>query len=79
MIKRVLGGLAMAVVGMAVLAPSPAQAYRVRGGWGWRAPLVVVPPPVVVGPRPVYIAGRRAVWIPPHYNRWGGFIPGHWG
>ena len=69
--------------GLSALAAIPsAKAY-------WVAPPVVVapapvvvapPPPVVVVPRArvAYAPYPGARWVPPHYNRWGRFIPGHW-
>ena len=65
------------VLGMGSLAASqPAQAYWTR--WGWREPVVVVPPPVLAYGPPPYPACRRAFWVRAHYDPWGRFIPGHW-
>ena len=71
MLSAVLG------IGAVLAAPQPAQAYWTR--WGWRAPVVVVPPPVLAyGPPPYGLAPRPVVWVRPHYDPWGHFIPGHW-
>ena len=70
--KLASGVLATVVAGGAILAPSPAKAW-----WApvYGRPVVVVPgypPPVVVAVPP------RRIWVPPHYNRFGYFVPGHW-
>jgi hypothetical protein len=56
-----------------VMLPKPAEAYWVRTpyGWAWRRPVYVVPGPVIV-------AAPYRHWVPPHYNRFGYFVPGHW-
>jgi hypothetical protein len=75
MSKGWLAGLLLAAVTAGTVAlPKPAEAYWVRDGyrWVWRAPVVYVPGPVVVAAPPV----RH--WVPPHYNRYGYFVPGHW-
>ncbi len=72
--------LACGLGAMAVI-PS-ARAYWVAPGvFVAPAPVLVAPPPVVVVPAPrvVYAPYPGAIWIRPHYNRWGRFIPGHWG
>jgi len=73
-----------------LLAATPADAAWGHG-WGWhggpwfRGGVVVgVPVPRVVIGAPIYApaypypyaVGYR--WIPPHYTRWGAFVPGHW-
>ena len=64
-------------IGSAVAAAQPAHAYWTR--WGWRAPAVVVPPPILAyGPPPYYPAPRPPTWVRPHYDPWGRFVPGHW-
>lgn len=84
-------GCALAI---SLFTPNPAQAWWVRGGWGWRpgfAVGVVVPPPVVVGPpvvyapppvayvpAPVVADPYRRHWVPAHYNWRGFWVPGHW-
>ena len=66
----------LGVLGAALLPAPPARAWW--DGWGrwhpnhYRPPVMLVPPPPVYYPRPY------ARWIPPHYNRWGQFIPGRW-
>ena len=65
--------VAASALGGALLVPSAAKAWVVAGPV-YGAPVVVVPgyrpPPVVV------VAPR--VWIRPHYDRFGYFVPGHW-
>ncbi|MBL6456660.1 hypothetical protein JMJ55_15095 [Belnapia sp. T6] len=84
---RTLFATALAAgLGAMLLAPSPAQAWWARhGGWGWYGPpaVAVVPPPVVVAPPVAYappppVMVRPPSWVPPHYDRWGTWIPGHW-
>jgi hypothetical protein len=56
-----------------------------RGGVVVAAPVLAVPVPRIVVGAPIYApaypyayrVGYR--WIPPHYTRWGAFVPGHWG
>jgi hypothetical protein len=82
-----LVALVLGTVGAALLPSHQANAWWDRwGGWhpGYVGPRVaVVPPPVYAPPYyarpPVYYATPYARWIPPHYNRWGRFVPGHWG
>ena len=87
--KRVSAlALAAPVIGLGLLAASPAQAW-VRWGVGIVVPPVVVapPPPVYYAPPPVYYAPpppvayypvpRRPVWVPGHWHR-GYWIPGHY-
>lgn len=83
MIKKALLGITVAVVAAgALLTPKAAEAYWVRGGygygpgWGWRAPLVVAAPPYAYVVGPVYRPGPY--FVRPHYNRFGYFVPGHW-
>ncbi len=73
----------LAAVGLtcaAAVLPSAARAYYyVQPGVVVAGPPVVVVQPPVVVPAPVYVAPYpRAFWVPPHYNRFGRFIPGHW-
>ena len=74
--------LALGAAGAALLPSHEARARWDRWGrWhpGYYAPRVVVaPPPVYVVPRPYY-GPRYARWVPHHYDRFGRFIPGHWG
>lgn len=84
--RACLVALALGIAGAAFLPASDAQAWWDRWGrWhpGYVGPRVVVgPPPVVVVPPPAYAPVVRrpyAVWIRPHYDRFGRFIPGHWG
>ncbi len=69
---KLLGAVALVLVATAAGSRS-AEAYWVRGGWGWRAPVVVVGPPVAYGP-----PGYAPYWVRPHYDRWGRWVPGHW-
>ncbi len=74
-------GLAVACALM-VAAPflaTPAQAWWAPYGYGygWRRPVVVVPPPVVyAAPRVAYVR-PPAVWIGPAWYG-GRFVRGHW-
>ena len=79
--------LALGAAGAALLPGHEARAWwdhwgRWHPGYYGR-PVVVAPPVVVVPPPPVVYApvARRpyAVWVRPHYDRFGRFIPGHWG
>jgi len=76
------GAVLLAVAALPALAPAPARAWWVRGGWGWvPGPLPVRPAPVVVPPGPVALAPAppyRPVWVPGHLNRRGRWVPGHW-
>ena len=73
------------VLGLSAAALLPShKANAWWDAWGrWhpdfvRRPVVVVRPPVY-GPYYAPYYGRHyARWIPPHYDRWGRFIPGHW-
>ncbi len=90
--KMTIGGLLAACVAGPLLAPSPAQAWWARpgwgwgwhGGWGWRGgvfiggPAFVAAPPVVVAP-PVAYAPAPYRFIPGHYDPWGRWVPPHWG
>ena len=81
--------MVLVVVGL-VAAAQPALAW-VRVGIDLRLPFpvvvvpvgAVVPVPVVYAPppRPVYYRPavyHRPVWVPGHYNRWGGWNRAHW-
>ena len=59
----------------------PGWGYGYRPGWGygWRGGVYVGVPPVVVGPRPYAYPYAAYRWIPGHYNRYGGWVPPHWG
>ena len=70
--SRLVGAAALVMVAW-VAGAGPAEAYWVRGGWGWRPPVVFVGPPAVYA-APAY----GPYWVRPHYDRWGRFIPGHW-
>ncbi len=74
--RAFLAALAFGVVGAALLPSHSALAWW--DGYGrWHPDYYR--PPVVVAPRPpVYYARPYARWIPPHYDRWGRYIPGHW-
>lgn len=72
--------LVLGTAGAALLPSHQANAWWDR--WGRWHPNYVRPPVVVV-PRaayapPPYYARPYARWVPPHYNRWGRFVPGHW-
>jgi len=75
--RSALLALVLGLTGAALLPPHQAKAWY--DGWGiwhpnyYRPPVVVAPPPVYYAPRPY------ARWIPPHYDPWGRYIPGHWG
>ncbi len=80
--RSLLFTLALGLIGVALLPSHEARAWWDRWGrWhpAYYGPRVVVaPPPVVVAPPPYY-GPRYARWIPNHYDRFGRFIPGHWG
>ena len=72
MLARFALGLAVAAGGASLASPA-AKALVVAGP-------VVYGPPVVVVPRyraPVVVVEPR-VWVRPHYDRFGYFVPGHW-
>jgi hypothetical protein len=74
--RALIAALAFGIVGAVLLPAQQARAWwdgyhRWHGGY-WRPGFVVVAPPP-----PVY-AVPYARWIPPHYNRFGYFVPGHW-
>ncbi len=76
--RSLLLALTLGVAGSALLPAADALAWHDR--WGRWHP--GYPPRVIVGPpapiyRPYY-AAPYARWVPPHYNRWGRFIPGHY-
>jgi hypothetical protein len=75
-----------AVIGTAAaittaVVPAPHHAYPVYGGPVYPAHPVYSGPGYgahgggFYDPRPYY---ARPVWIPPHHNRYGAWIPGHW-
>ena len=77
--RTALVALVLGLSGAALLPSHEAKAWWDRfGRWhpGYLPPVYVVPPPAYVpypyAPRPY---GR---WIPPYYDAWGRFIPGHW-
>ena len=78
--RPLLLALALGAAGAALLPSHDARAWWDR--WGrWHpyyyGPRVIVGPPPYYPPPPVY-ARPYARWIPPHYDYWGRFIPGHW-
>jgi len=87
--KLLLGGALATALAVPLVTPAPAQAWWVRGGygwhggwgwhpgWGWRGG-VVIRGPVVVGP-PVAYAPYRYRFVPGHYTPWGAWVPPHWG
>ncbi len=77
--RALFTALLFGVLGAALMPSHEAVAWwDVYGRWHpdfYRRPVFVAPPPgyvVPVYPRPY------ARWIPPHYDPWGRFIPGHW-
>jgi len=87
-IRKALPLLAGLLVASAVplLTPTKAEAWWVRGGCCWGG--VVVAPPIVVAPAPVYAPPvvyapapyypPHRVWVPGHYRRDGFWVPPHW-
>ena len=78
--RRVLVGAAVALAVVApLLAPSSAEARWVRRGWGWRpGPAYVAAPQTYYLPAPYSPARLRSpVWVTPHLNRYGGWVPGY--
>ncbi|MCF3948131.1 hypothetical protein AiwAL_15640 [Acidiphilium sp. AL] len=85
--RPILAAVSAAAVAGALMVPHPAYAWwRPHPWWGPRfgigitVPLAIpAPPPAYAyyGP-PAYYAPRARVWIPPHYNWAGAYIPGHW-
>jgi hypothetical protein len=72
--RALVAVIALGLAGAALLPSSQAKAWW--DGYGrWHPDHYR--PRVVVVPRPYY-ARPYARWIPPHYTRWGQFIPGHW-
>jgi hypothetical protein len=71
-------GLAL-VVGLSLLATTPAKAWwgPYGYGYGWRAPVVVVPPVVYAPPPVVYAPRVGAFWVRPYWFG-GHFYRGHW-
>jgi hypothetical protein len=68
--RTLIAALALGVSAAALLPSHEAKAWwDVYGRWH---PGFYVRPPVVVAPRPY------ARWIPPHYDPWGRFVPGHY-
>jgi hypothetical protein len=60
----------------------PGWGYGYHPGWGygWRGGVYVGVPPVIVGtPAPYAYPYSPYRWIPGHYNRYGAWIPPHWG
>ncbi|RAI58125.1 hypothetical protein [Roseicella frigidaeris] len=75
--------LATTLLALPLLAPSPARAWWGPGGWHpgpvWVVPRPVrLPPPLLVVPAPVYRPIYRPIWVPPHFDRYGYWVPGHW-
>ena len=60
----------------AIWRAGPFEAVQVPPGWPGSAPRPVrlLPPPLLVAPAPVY----RPVWVPPHLDRYGYWVPGYW-
>ncbi len=79
--RALLIALVLGTAGAALLPVRDARAWWDH--WGRWHPRYIGPPVVVVPPPPVVYAPvvRRpyALWIRPHYDRFGRFIPGHWG
>ncbi|MDT7952846.1 MAG: hypothetical protein RQ966_15185 [Acetobacteraceae bacterium] len=78
--RKLLFAVALGGFGVALLPSHEARAWWDHWGrWhpGRPGPRVIVGPPVYA-PVP-YPGPRYARWIPPHYNRFGYFVPGHWG
>lgn len=70
--------LLLGCAGAALLPSHKAEAWWVRGGYGYYGPRVAyAPAPIYVAP-PVY-GPYRLVWFAAHYDRWGRWHPGHWG
>lgn len=60
----------------------PGWGYGYRPGWGygWRGGVYVGVPPVIVGrPAPYAYPYSPYRWLPGHYNRFGAWVPPHWG
>ena len=81
-----VGSALAAVLILTLLAPSPAQAWLPRPGWGggpggwhpgWRGGVFIGGPSVVVGP-PLAYAPAPYSWIPGRYTPYG-WVPPHWG
>jgi hypothetical protein len=79
--------MVLVMVGLIAVAQPALAGVRVGISIGLPFPVVVAPvatvapAPWVYAPhRPVYVrpAVHRPVWVPGHYNRWGGWVPGHW-
>lgn len=73
--RALLVALTLGVAGAAFMPMHPAQAWWDRFH-RWHP--YYYGPRIVVAPPPVYYARPYARWVPPHYNPWGRFIPGHW-
>ena len=71
--------LALGAAGAALLPMHEAKAWWDHWGrWhpDYRRPVLVVPPPPIYAPN---VRRPYALWVRPHYDRFGRFIPGHWG
>ncbi len=73
---RVLVALVLGTVAAGLL-PSPAARAWWDGFGRWH-PNYAGPRVYYAPPPPIYYARPYARWLPPHYNRFGRFIPGHW-
>jgi hypothetical protein len=77
--RALIGAALILAVAAPLLTPSPAEARWARHGWGWRpAPVYVAPPRNYYVPVPYYpVRLRSPVWVPPHVDRYGNWVPGY--
>ncbi len=75
--RALLAACVFGVVGAALLPPAPAKAWW-DGYHHWHRDFYRPRVVVVAPPPPVYYYPHHVHWVPPHYNRWGQFIPGRW-
>jgi len=74
--RSLIVALLLGVSATALLPSHEAKAWW--DSWGrWHPNYYYVTPGYVV-PRVYYVPRPYARWVPPHYNAWGQFIPGHW-